>query len=431
MIGPRTLCLLALCVAALAIGTAPAAAADPDDGQLSSRAFSSSFLNTLPFGLGFDLSTIGVPDSAFATVGPAGVAASSGDGPNMYIVDNDLAQCPNAAFTSIQAAVEASGPGDQIRVCPGLYQEQVDIGAGHDGLTVFSQQPLQAIIKAPQPAMAEPGDIVRIHEGVQDVTIRHFTISGPLPDLAFCSVQTRTGVKVDESASATIRANHITEIRSTSPALRGCQNGIGIRVGRRFDPDGPQAGSAWITHNRIDKYQKGGIVIDGLNSSATIDHNEVVHGPPDVIPIAPNGIQVSRNAAADVGHNIVTENNGADLGTGILLFREVDDPPNPPAIDVRHNRVFRNDDGIALYNTLNASISHNRSYQQTVWDGIFADVDSSNNTIDHNDAYQNFEHDCHDSSFGAGTAGTANFWIHDKGNTQNRPGLCKNAAVTP
>ena len=327
MIGPRTLCLLALCTAMLVIGTAPAAAADPDDGQFSSRAASLSFLNTLPFGLGFDLSTIGVPDSAFATVGPASVAASSGDGPNMYIVDNDLAQCPNAAYTSIQAAVEDSGPGDQIRVCPGLYQEQVDIGAGHDGLTVFSQQPLQAIIKAPQPVMAEPGDIVRIHEGVQDVTIRHFTITGPLPDSAFCSVQTRTGVKVEQMASATIKANHITEIRSTSPALRGCQNGIGIRVGRRFEPGGPQAGSAWITHNRIDKYQKGGIVIDGANSSATIDHNEIVHGPPDVIPIAPNGIQVSRNAAADVGHNIVTENNGADLGTGILLYREVDDPP--------------------------------------------------------------------------------------------------------
>ncbi len=425
MIGPRTLCLLALCTAMLVIGTAPAAAADPDDGQFSSRAASLSFLNTLPFGLGFDLSTIGVPDSAFATVGPASVAASSGDGPNMYIVDNDLAQCPNAAYTSIQAAVEDSGPGDQIRVCPGLYQEQVDIGAGHDGLTVFSQQPLQAIIKAPQPVMAEPGDIVRIHEGVQDVTIRHFTITGPLPDSAFCSVQTRTGVKVEQMASATIKANHITEIRSTSPALRGCQNGIGIRVGRRFEPGGPQAGSAWITHNRIDKYQKGGIVIDGANSSATIDHNEIVHGPPDVIPIAPNGIQVSRNAAADVGHNIVTENNGADLGTGILLYREVDDPPEPPLINVHHNRVFRNDDGISLYNTLGASISNNRSYEQTVWDGIFADSDSEENTIDHNDAYLNFEHDCHDDSAGAGTAGTANFWIHDKGNTQNRPGLCK------
>ena len=109
-------------------------------------------------------------------------ASSSGDGPNMYIVDDDLAQCPNAAFTSIQAAVNASGPGDQIKVCPGLYVEQVGItGAAHDGLTLFSQQPLQAIIKAP-PVMTDPGDIVRVN-GADDVTIRHFTITGPLPDI--------------------------------------------------------------------------------------------------------------------------------------------------------------------------------------------------------------------------------------------------------
>ena len=28
-------------------------------------------------------------------------------------------------------------------------------------------------------------------------------------------------------------------------------------------------------------------------------------------------------------------------------------------------------------------------------------------------------------------AGTANTWKGNKGNTQNRPGLCKNAEVTP
>lgn len=445
MIGSRVLCLLALCAAVLTFGVAPAAA-DPYDAQLSGRAFSASFLPTLPFALGeVDLGTLGVPDSEFATVGPAIVASSPGDGPNMYIVDNNGAECPNAAYTSIQAAVNDSGPGDQIRVCPGLYQEQVDIGPGHDGLTVFSQQPLQAIIKAPQPVMNEPGDIVRIHN-VQNVTIRHFEITGPLPDSLFCSLQTRTGVRIDEAASATLRDNHITEIRSTNPTLRGCQNGIAVLVGRRFNPLGGTVGTtgtAWITHNLIDEYQKGGIVVDNQDSFATIDLNEIV-GPGPQPVIAPNGIQISRNAAADVSHNIVRENAyiGGDNGTGILLFRPIFEasPPFPPMtpfpvqtdpINIHHNRVFLNDDGIALYNTDISFISHNRSYQQRRYDGIYANSTSEGNTIDHNDAYLNFEHDCHDDSAGGGTGGTANFWIHDKGDTQNRAELCKGATTIP
>jgi hypothetical protein len=37
----------------------------------------------------------------------------------------------------------------------------------------------------------------------------------------------------------------------------------------------------------------------------------------------------------------------------------------------------------------------------------------------------NVTHDCHDDSNDSGTAATANFWINNKGVTQNRPGLCR------
>ena len=36
------------------------------------------------------------------------------------LVDDDKVQCPNADFTSIQAAVNAAHSGDTIRVCPAL-----------------------------------------------------------------------------------------------------------------------------------------------------------------------------------------------------------------------------------------------------------------------------------------------------------------------
>lgn len=409
----RLVCLLAIAAAALTVSVSPAGA-DPYDAQLQGRTLSPDTFLTIPFLFGeVDLATLGVSEAELATVGPQ--SSSPGDGPNMFIVDDDRAQCPNAAFTTIQSAVLASGPGARIKVCPGLYQEQVDIGPGHDGLTLFSQQPRQAVIKAP-PVMAEPGDIVRIH-GVQDVSLRQFVITGPLPDHLFCSLITRTGVRIDQGASAVLRDNRITEIRSTSPALRGCQNGIGVLVGRNFENT---TGTAWITHNQLDRYQKGAVVVDRAGSFATVDHNLIAHGPPDVVVIAPNGIQVSRGAGGQVDHNVVTENNGGGLGTGIIIFQA-----GSGLVEIDHNDVYGNDDGISFYETDNGTVSHNDSHEQLFWDGIFMDADSEGNTIDHNDAFLNAEHDCHDDSVGGGTAGTANFWIHDKGNTENKPGLCK------
>src|SRR3546814_20557140 len=66
----------------------------------------------------------------------------------------------------------------------------------------------------------------------------------------------RYGVFVDNGGSALITDNHITEIRDLGLTLSGCQNGIGVSVGRALPPDGPTTGSATVVHNLIDKYQK-------------------------------------------------------------------------------------------------------------------------------------------------------------------------------
>jgi nitrous oxidase accessory protein NosD len=60
-------------------------------------------------------------------VHPAFAQSVSPDATPNIIVAKDKALCPTAAYTTIQAAVNAAKPGDIIRICAGTYDEQVTI----------------------------------------------------------------------------------------------------------------------------------------------------------------------------------------------------------------------------------------------------------------------------------------------------------------
>jgi hypothetical protein len=438
----RTLAPLAAAVALLALavvapaGAAPAAS--PYDGGPIGTAFAAAqILQTSLFGLGFDPSSVGVADSELTTVGPQSAATSTSGSSHLLIVD-DLAHvdCPNAQFHTIQSAVDAASPGTMIKVCPGTFVEQVLIDAGKVGLTLFSEGYLQAVIKAPA-LMTPPKAIVRI-DGGQNITIRHFTITGP--GGGGCD-SLEYGVRVDSGGSATITDNHITHIRDTP--FSGCQNGVGVIVGRNAENS---FGVATVVHNLIDDYQKGGIVVDGQfvpgggggllapmsetgpqPSHAEVAFNEVDGiGPTPVI--AQNGIQVSRGAFANVHHNRVKDNVYSlppFFGEGVLLYQVTSSQTT-----INHNDVFDNADGIGLYTTSNTDVGWNHSYNNDPYDGVFADTDTSNNTIEHNLLKGNAEFDCDDVSMGPynAPAFVANPWIQDLGYTENKPGLCKHAS---
>ena len=71
-------------------------------------------------------STTGAPRVCVLAVALGALAASASAAQAATLtVDRDRAQCANADYRSIQAAVSAAAPGDLIEVCPDLYDEAV------------------------------------------------------------------------------------------------------------------------------------------------------------------------------------------------------------------------------------------------------------------------------------------------------------------
>jgi hypothetical protein len=417
----RLLLAAAVLLALVVLQPAYAGKPVPYDGSAVGGLNLAPPLPTGLFALGsVDLSSFGVSSSELATVGPQPAAAPASS--NMLIVDDNLADCPNAQFTSIQAAVTAAPAGSTIKVCRGTYVEQVRIPAGKDGLTLFSEGDLQAVIKAPPIMIPNPSKSIVLIQA-RNVTLRHFTITGPgggpCDSLEY-------GVRIDSGGSALVTDNHIAQIRDTP--FSGCQNGVAVLVGRNLDNT---SGSGTVVHNTIDNYQKGGVVVDGQangpSSNAEVAFNDISGIGPTAV-IAQNGIQVSRGAIANVHHNAVHDNiysPATVTGEGILTF-EV----SSSQVQIQHNDVYRNSDGIGLYTTSNIEVGWNSSHDNDPYDGLFADSDTSNNTIEHNRLTNNTEFDCDDVSAGQynAPAFVANPWIQDLGYTENRPGLCKHAS---
>ena len=338
----------------------------------------------------------------------------------------DLACGKPTAFPTIQAAVNAANPGDTVKVCPGLYQEQVTIGAGKNNVKLQSVKHWQAAIRYPAGILADPKAVVRVTQAT-GVEIKDFTIEGPWQDTSGCSEERHYGIRVDSGGSAKIEANHITQIQDAISALRGCQDGVAIQVGRSSEGT---TGRAEIVNNVFDKYQKNGPTIDGAGSFGKIAGN-TMDGGGDHNIIAKNGVQISRGASAKVEKNRIfnhyysgagpppaSDGDDSNDATGVLVF-QVDG-----GVTVHENTLTFNDIGFVIFDATSVLIDHNVA-NSNVFDGLRADEDAVGNTFDGNQASSNGSHDCHDNSVGTGTAGTANTWKDNKGVTQTPAGICK------
>ncbi|HEX5911196.1 MAG TPA: hypothetical protein VFY44_11940 [Thermoleophilaceae bacterium] len=358
------------------------------------------------------------------------------------LVDNDKAQCPSAAHTTIQAGVDAASANEQVLVCNGVYREQVTIDK--DGIDLVSKVTRGATIKSPVTALSGPEALVHV-DGGSNVKVRRFTIAGPGPGTVD---SLRQGVLVENNNAAGVKEAQITDnliqdIRDTEAAAN--EEGVGVRVGRAY---ANTSGRASVLRNTIIRYQRGGVVVDGDGSFAAVATNTItglglLTSPVTPVP-AQQGIQVGSGtaysasprleAAADINSNRISLNQysggGGEASIGILVLGTdlAKDPRSARVSRIQSNKVFKNDYGVYLLDVENHLIRSNRVYENgdsgtAAPDGGMGAFETSpgagnNNRFDRNDARTNDGLDCED-----GTS-PLNTWTGNRGVDDSPSTIC-------
>jgi Bacterial Ig domain len=309
-------------------------------------------------------------------------------------VDDDGADCPAARFSSIQNALFAAAPQDTIAVCPGTYVEgsgavgsnglliikDVTIkGAGADLVTI---RPRHTTAQGGQIAANPPnlrdglGNIVTVDGDDTSVAPQH--LNGQRDHLLTVNI---SGVTVDgdgvyaeagvlyRDATGTITHSRITNVVTTERSLdtprpgefKGSSDGIAVAsvIGpapaagdTRPMPGTPR--SLTVDHTRIDKYNAGGVLIDGASNDA----------PP-------------LTASGETSRGILTYNQivGRTLCIDFLVNGNCQQPPPQPA----QNGPLYGQDGVRITAGSTGALTGNNISLNLV-QGTGAPVQSSNTT---------------------------------------------------
>jgi parallel beta-helix repeat protein len=324
-------------------------------------------------------------------------------------VDDDQQQCPAAPFTSIQAAIDAAGPGSTIEVCPGTYVELLNTEPGRDRLLLQAQPPLAVVVEPPPTQAQRDGVALLTVRGARDITIAGLRLTGPV----------HTGVLVQSGTEA-----QSTAVPRTAVTLRA---------------------------NRIEGYLTSGVRVEGTGAIAMLTQNQIVgHDPTPASGRA--GVEVHADGRATIRDNDIGDNGRAAPGqapsVGIRLT-------GVRGVEVARNRITANGYGITLSHTRDTTLQGNwvgdnavagivigqGSVFNTVQDNVLGNADPARvrdprterpapsfpavTTAPSGPSPDDLVPiDCLDETLGEGTAGTANLWWHNDGLTAVPTGLC-------
>ena len=158
--------------------------------------------------------------------------------------------------------------------------------------------------------------------------------------------------------------------------FNGTQHGVGVYFVYASGATGE------ISNNRIWRYQKGGIVVNGTGDSANVSDNTVA-GLGPIGFIAQNGIQIGYGAQATVTHNTVTDNSytGASTVDGgiIVVGGAYYGSDYTVGTVITHNTLTNNDVGVWV-----TDIDENANPAATPTNVVVSENHISDNSVTNN-----------------------------------------------
>ncbi len=338
-----------------------------------------------------------------------------------------------AAPRSIQAAIDASGRNDTIRVCNGTYVGNLTIkGTFHDGLLLRAVNHLGAEIVPAPPTRTRSRRILSI-EQTSDVTIRGFDFRPPTSGR--CREQQEV---IFIRLSQAIHIEHNRIVPRGSSTLGRCGYVAGVRVGQS---------TASVEDNRIIDFKRWGIrAEDGeyeiARNSLVFRHDDHTGREIGATGIAADsgGLTVIDNTVAGVSTRSLRPSGTPLMGVGI----QVDDRGGTliSGNDVRFvglGLTIRSGAPIVEQNTISdtaytglsvsksdngGTVSSNRVRNASA-EGIYIRGTATGIQVTYNRASGNRGVDCRDdTAAGGGTAGTGNTWTGNVGDESSPAGLC-------
>jgi len=226
----------------------------------------------------------------------------------------------------------------------------------------------------------------------------------------------QNGIQVSRGATADIRQNFVSG-NIYAPQTFAASGILFFGPGAVFTDHNTVTGNdlgVYMDNNATPPFGPG----CGTPQGSMIAHNRIRSSTFDGAGLA--GLAPCQVTTVQVAYNKTDQNGG----------------PGASAYDGAHDNAFDNnsveeneDGGILLDDADNNSVGNNQVRNNgtsagDVTDGIRVNQLSMGNTVHDNHLRDNVTHDCHDNSMGMGTAGTANNWLGNHGETENKTGLC-------
>jgi parallel beta-helix repeat protein len=300
------------------------------------------------------------------------------------VVDDDKVECPTAGFTHIQDAVKAAAPGDEIRICKGVYVEQVKIDKALDIDADNGAIVMPSAMQANTASLfdGKPIAAALVVTEATGVSITGLTLDGINNGISLCSPDL-IGIAY-QNASGTVAHVAVRNFKLAA-SLNGCQSGTGIFV----ESGSGGASNVEIRDSTVHDFQKNGITADEPGTITVIRRN-VVTGVGATNGAAQNGVQVGFGAGGSIVDNLVTNNVYAPctavdsckaVATNILVTQS-------DGVEVSGNTGGTSQVNIFVDGN-NATLNRNKTFGTILFDGIR--VEGNGSTLSENHVFNGAE----------------------------------------